>query len=262
MAQNEFLYAYSSLAIVFCLLVVIIFAGELGFHLGHFVQRRTDSEIKALTGSIQGSILGLLALLLGFTFSMSMQRYDNRSMAMIEEANAIGTTILRVELLPATHKSVMDSLLQEYVALRIASGTLDMSQEAERREHQVKVTQLQNRMWAQAVEAAQEDPRPVTTGAFIQSLNGLIDSQGKRSALLQMHVPEVVLILLFLVFVSSGGMLGYSSGLTGSRVMMPLALISLLITLIVFIIVDLDRPRRGIIQVDQAPMRALLVEPV
>ena len=62
--------------------------------------------------------------------------------------------------------------------------------------------------------ATNEDPRPVTTGAFVKSLNDVIDSQGRRNALLQMHVPEIVLILLFIVFASSGGTLGYSNGLT------------------------------------------------
>ena len=104
------------------------------------------------------------------------------------------------------------------------------------------------------MQAAHDDPRPVTSGAFINSLNDMIDSQGKRSALLQRHVPEVVLFLLFLVFVSSGGIMGYSGGLSGSRVLVPTLMVSFLISLIVFLIIDLDRPKRGIIQVDQSSM--------
>ena len=105
--------------------------------------------------------------------------------------------------------------------------------------------------------ATNNDPRPVTTGAFVKALNDLIDSQGKRNALLQMHVPEVVLFLLFMVFVAAGGILGYSSGLGGRRVVAPAALVSFLIALIVFIIIDLDRPKRGLIQVDQGIMLEL-----
>jgi len=71
--------------------VLIILMNKVGFHFGRFVQNRTDEEIKSLTGAIQGSILGLLALLSGFTFGMSVQRYDNRRAALISEANAIGT---------------------------------------------------------------------------------------------------------------------------------------------------------------------------
>ena len=97
----------------------------------------------------------------------------------------------------------------------------------------------------------------MTTGAFVNALNDLIDSQGRRNALLQMHVPEVVLFLLFIVFISSGGILGYSSGLGGRRVVAPALLVSFLIALIVFIIIDLDRPKRGLIQVDQGIMLEL-----
>ena len=97
----------------------------------------------------------------------------------------------------------------------------------------------------------------MTTGVFVKSLNDVIDMQGKRSALLRMHVPETVLLLLFIVFISAGGMMGYSGGLSGKRIVAPVVLVSLLITLIVFLIIDLDRPRRGLIQVNQDAMLEL-----
>ncbi|NND44127.1 MAG: hypothetical protein HKN58_02300, partial [Xanthomonadales bacterium] len=76
--------------------------------------------------------------------------------------------------------------------------------------------------------------------------------------LLQLHVPEVVLLLLFVVFISSGVIMGYSGGLSNRRVIAPMTLVAFLVTLIVFIIIDLDRPKRGLIQVNQAPMEELL----
>ncbi len=136
----------------------------------------------------------------------------------------------------------------------LLSAQLDLTKREERNSYNQQITALQNDLWSLAVSAANDDPRPVTTGAFIKSLNDVIDSQGKRNALLQMHVPEVVLVLLFVVFISSGGILGYSGGLSGKRVIAPIILVSLLITLIVFIIIDLDRPKRGLIQVNQGVM--------
>lgn len=254
MNEQEFLYSHSSIAIAVTLFVVIMIFNEIGFQAGRIIQARTDDEIKSLTGSIQASILGLLALLLSFTFSMSMQRYDNRSLALIDEANAIGTAILRVQLLPGHYQQQAHDMLREYVELRITIGKIDLTKHGERQEFNQQIASLQNRLWSMAVMATNEDPRPVTTGAFVKSLNDLIDSQGKRNALLQMHVPEIVLFLLFIVFVSSGGTLGYSNGLSGKRIVAPIALVSLLITLIVFIIIDLDRPKRGLIQVNQQAM--------
>jgi len=254
MNEQELLYSHNSITIAAVLFVVIIIFNEIGFLLGRFVQARTDNEVKSITGSIQASILGLLALLLGFTFSMSMQRYDNRSMALIDEANAIGTAILRVQLLPEQYQKDANETFRKYVDLRVAIGEIDLTKRDERKKFNQQISILQDKLWSLAIMATNDDPRPVTTGAFVKSLNDVIDSQGKRNALLQMHVPEVVLILLFIAFVSSGGILGYSGGLSGSRIVAPVSLVSLLITLIVFIIIDLDRPKRGLIQVNQAVM--------
>lgn len=257
MNENEILYGYSSVAIAVVLFIAIIVFNELGFRAGRFIQARTDSEVKALTGSIQGSILGLLALLLGFTFSMSMQRFDNRSMALIDESNAIGTAVLRVHLLPEKYQEDVAKHFKEYIALRVAVGKLDLTKIDERSQYNAEIISLQEKLWALAVAATNDDPRAVTTGAFVKSLNDVIDSQGKRNALLQMHVPEVVLILLFLVFISSGAIMGYSAGLSGRRIVAPIVLVSFLITLIVFIIIDLDRPKRGLIQVNQNALMEL-----
>ncbi len=258
MLENELFYGLSSVFIAVSLFATIIFCNEVGFRAGRYIQSRTDSEVKALTGSIQGSILGLLALLLGFTFSMSMQRYDNRSMALIDEANSIGTAVLRLELLPNEFKQPVRELFYDYLELRVAIGQVDLTKYQQRSDYNNKITNIQAELWALAVEATNVDPRAVTTGAFVKSLNDVIDSQGKRNALLQMHVPEVVLMLLFVVFISSGGMMGYSAGLSGQRIIAPVVLVSLLITLIVFIIIDLDRPKRGMIQINQAGMVELL----
>lgn len=258
MNQPELLYGHSSVAIVVILFIAIIVLNEVGFRIGRFVQAHTDSEAKSLTGSIQASILGLLALLLGFTFSMSMQRFDNRSMALIDEANAVGTAVLRVQLLPEEFREQAGTLFQEYIGLRVEIGQLDLTRVEERDAYNGRIGDLQNRLWALAIAATEVDPRPVTLGAFVNSLNDVIDSQGKRNALLQMQVPEVVLLLLFIVFISSGGIMGYSAGLSGQRIFVPIVLVSILITLIVFIIIDLDRPKRGLIQVNQSALVELL----
>lgn len=257
MSQEELLYGYSSITIAIILFLAIMLINEVGFRVGRYVQSATDDEVKTLTGAVQASILGLLALLLSFTFSMSMQRFDNRSMALIDEVNTIGTASLRVRLLPEEYQEKSRQYLNKYVDIRIAIGQVDLTKLQERKDYNKKILAIQNELWALAILATNADPRAVTTGAFVKSLNDMIDSQGKRNALLQMHVPEIVLMLLFVVFISSGGILGYSSGLSGKRIIAPIILVSLLITLIVFIIIDLDRPKRGLIQVDQSLMMEL-----
>lgn len=257
MSQIEILYPYSSVAIAITLFFSMLVFNECGFQVGRFVQSHTDTEVKTLTGSIQASVLGLLALMLGFTFSMSMQRYDSRSMALIEEANAIGTAALRVRLLPQEFQDEAQALLNDYIKERVAMGKIALTDRSRRREYAQQVSGLQTQLWDLAVSATAADPRAVTTGAFVQSLNSMIDAQGERTALQEMHVPETVLFLLFIVFIASGGMMGYSGGLSGKRIIAPVVLVSLLVTLIVFIIIDLDRPKRGLIQVNQSPLLEL-----
>lgn len=255
--SNEILYDLNSIAITTTLLVLIIVANEAGYRTGLFVQGRSTSDSKTLTGSVQASVLGMLALLLGFTFSMSMQRYDARHQALISETNAISTIILRVDLLPEQFRAPANELVQRYLDLRIQASDVDLTAHAERQAFYQKTKRLQSELWNLAVAAVEEDPRGITTGAFMSSLIGVIDAQDKRNALLQLHVPEVVLMLLFLVFISAGGFIGYSAGLAGNRITVPTILVSLLISLIVFIIIDLDRPRRGVIQVDASPLHDL-----
>ena len=254
MTTTNFLYLFSSVSIAVSLFALMILCNEIGFRMGRYVQEHTDAEIKTLTGSIQASILGLLALLLGFTFSMAMQRYDGRSMAVIEEANDIGTALLRVQLLPGEYQAQTYQLMTEYLTLRVEVGRIDITRYSERQQHNQQIAELQHQLWSVGIAATNADPRAVTTGAFTKSLNDMIDIQGTRNALLQMHVPEAVMLLLFLVFISAGGIIGYSAGLSGKRILAPVVLVSLLITLIVFIIIDLDRPKRGLIMVDQTPI--------
>lgn len=254
MEHPTVLFEFSSIAIAIALFFAILFCNELAYRLGVTVQARTDDEVKALTGSVQASILGLLALLLGFTFSMSMQRFNDRSMALIDEANAIGTTVLRADLLPADFRTAVKQQLDRYIETRVAVGAVDLTQFEERKAYHEQISQIQSELWSLAVAAADVDPRPVTSGTFINALNGMIDSQGVRTAVLRAHVPEPILLLLLFVFIASIGMMGYSSGLSGKRLLSPLVLISFLITLIVFIIIDLDRPKRGLIKVDQSAL--------
>lgn len=254
---TDLLYQWSSLSISLALLVMMVVANECGFRLGRFIQKNTDDEVKSLTGAIQGSILGLLALLLGFTFSMSMQRYDSRVMSLVSESNAIGTTVLRAQLLPSPYDNQSLSLLERYIDNRIAISAIDITRDDERMAFDKNTQQLQKQLWDIAIQSVKIEPVAVTSGNYLTALNEMIDAQSQRNAFLITRVPDVVLILLFTVFLSSGAILGYSSGLSGKRVLAPTLLVSFLLSTIVFIILDLDRPKRGYIKVDQNNLKEL-----
>jgi hypothetical protein len=205
-------------------------------------------------------LLGVLALLLGFTFSLSLQRHDSRSQAVITEANAIGTAMLRAGLLPEPLLGQTRDKLREYLDLRVVAGGISLDNVEERNAALRKTLDMQQQLWELGSRAVQENPSPVPSGLFIQSLNELIDAYGSRDAALNRHVPEVVLFLLFGAFALTACLVGYASGIARHRASFPTYVLVLLITFLVFLIIDLDRPRRGLIEVSQQSLIDLQAE--
>lgn len=257
MFSKDILYTYDTALIAGTLFFLILLANEAGFWFARKVMKHTDDGIKSQTNAIQAGMLGLLALLLGFSFTMALQRFDARSTAVVKESNAIGTAYLRAGLLPEAQASQIRRLMAEYVALRVEGGKVELIDTSARETNSTKTLELQERIWNVAMQAAKADPRPVTSGLFVQALNEMIDAYGERQAALEKHVPGVVLFLLFMIFIISGCILGYASGLGGKRPWLATVSMAALIVLVIFIVIDLDRPRRGMIQVDQSSLLTL-----
>jgi len=250
------MYSQSSFLIVSGLFLCMLFAMEMGFRSGRRKQA-SAAEAIAQANAVLVSMLGLLALLLAFTFSAAMQRYEDRSQTVVAEANAIGTTYLRARLLPGGMPDEVQALLRQYLDIRIQEGLVDASNPAlhESLQHQAKL--MEQKLWSHAVRAAEQDKSVVASGLFIQSLNDLIDTSGTRNAALNRHVPEIVLFLMFVTIVLTTATLGYASGIAGHRVTLAAFVLVMLIALVVYLIIDLDRPRRGAIQVSHESMLSL-----
>jgi len=248
------MYDQNSLLISGILFASMLIAIEVGYLLGRPNEARINESSRTHVGAIQASLLGVLALLLGFTFSLSLQRFDNRSQAVVDEANAIGTSYLRAQLLPTTLRPEVQTLLRHYVDLRVKGGAISLDKEEQRDVMIAKTNKLLDELWRYARRAAEEDGRPMTAGLFIQSVNDLIDSYGRRDAALNRHVPELVLFLLFGTFLLTGGVVGYAAGVGGHRPSFVTDILVVLIVVLTFIIVDLDRPRRGLIRVSQSSL--------
>lgn len=252
--MSEVMYDQNSLLISVILFVSMLLAIEAGYRLGRRAEQRTDESSRAHVGAIQASLLGVLALLLGFTFSLSLQRYDTRSQAVVDEANAIGTTYLRAQLLQDSIRGEVLTLMRRYVDLRVQAGSVSLDREAQRQALIARTNKVLDDLWGYARRAADEDGRAVTAGLFIQALNELIDSYGRRDAALGRHVPELVLFLLYGTFLMTGGVVGFAAGVAGHRASIVTYILVILIVVLTFIIVDLDRPRRGLIQVSQSSL--------
>ena len=246
---KQLLYNIDATLITGVLFVLMLAAIEAGYRFG---VRRKDSATEMTRdhlSAIQASILGLMGLLLAFTFSLSVQRFDTRSDAAVDEANAIGTAYLRTQLLPPALRSDVQMLLRDYVDLRVQASEVSMVSKGEWEALQAKVAVSHAALWDYARRAAELNPNPVISGLFIQALNEMIDSYGRNVAQVSRQVPQPVLILLFGTLLVAGGVVGLTAGSGGQRPSLAsFAMITLILGL-TFVILDLDRPQRGRITV-------------
>ena len=253
---REIVYDVNLLLLFLVSIGALILFTELGFHLGRLSGRGTSEKARSQIGTIQAAILGLLALLLGFTFSMAMSRYEARRQLVVDEANAIGTTYLRGQLLPEPqHEEIVD-LLRRYIQVRLDFYAADTDTKKLEAANQA-TNKLQLQLWSIAAALGAKEPRAVTVGLFLQSLNEVIDLHNKRLHELENHVPEIILFLLYFVALVATGLIGYGCGLGGVRNFFVTVVSSILIAAVIIVIIDLDRPVHGLIQVSQQRMLEL-----
>jgi hypothetical protein len=243
------LYNYSLLTIFFAGLGLIIAASEVGRLVGVRVGKQGGDSVPTL----EAAVLGLLALMIGFTFAMALSRFEARRDAVLNEANAIGTTALRARLLHEPHRTEVLKLLREYVQIHLHITQRPASQS----DLMIAIERsnaLQEALWQQAEAVSAEDNSVVPTGLFIQTLNEMIDNQGKRLAALRNRVPNVVPLALFGIAAVASAFAGYASGFEAKRNRLPVYTTGVVVAAVIMLILDLDRPNAGFIEVSQQPM--------
>jgi hypothetical protein len=257
MVLDEFLYQQNEILVVTALFGLLLVSTELGFRRGRVIRGSLEDPAKSELTTLQGAMVGLLALLLAlllaFSFAMAESRFDTRRQLVLEEANAIGTTYLRSQSLAQPDQTKVVALLREYVANRLKYYAAGIDPEKLDKVNK-QTDQLQTELWAQAMDAINKDPHSISVGLFISSLNEVIDLHMKRDIARQNHVPEAVLLLLFLVATLTMGIVGFGCGIGDWRNLSVTVTMCLIITLVILVIMDLDRPRRGLIRVSQQSM--------
>jgi hypothetical protein len=243
------LYDYQLHTIFLVGLAAILAGSEVGRRLGLRIGARSGENVSTL----ESAILGLLALMIGFTFAMALTRFEGRRDAVLNEANAIGTTALRARLLPAPYNEEVLKLLREYVHIRL-DITRRIPSLTELNAAIVRSNDIHEAIWQQAAALIAKNHAMVPTGLFIQALNEMIDNQGKRLAALRNRVPNIVLIALYAVATIASAFAGYAGGLEAKAPRLPTYIMGLLVSAVIVLILDLDRPNAGFIQVSQQPM--------
>ena len=251
-----FLFGQRAWLVTLVLFAACFGAAELGFCLGRRRSGAGESPKKEHVSAVQTAVAAILGLLLAFTVSMAVSRFEDRKHAVVDEANAIGTAYLRASLLPDPLRSQATGAFAKYVdtRLQLARAEWFTAAGAGQRAEQI---QLQRQLWSIGVAAGELDQRAVTYGLYIAAINEMIDSAGRRDAGLRNHLPESVLYVIFAVSLITVGILGYASGLGGQRSLVAVVVISVVLAAVVFLILDFDRPYRGVIQVGQQSMLEL-----
>ena len=232
---------------------IAIFAlSEAGFQFGRRTARAADG--KDPSWLIEGTAFTLLALLLGFSFSLALGRYDARRGTFLREANAIATTFLRTQLLDAKTAAAIRVQLRAYIEERIDFAQADAAPQ-QRAVADRDSEAIQRRMWTASMRAAHQDPHSTVVPLFITALNDAINLSIEERAVLTNHIPDVVIIWLLLIALIASATMGYGFGKEGRHAPIFKAVFAAMVALVFGLILDLDRPQRGIIRVNLAAMQ-------
>lgn len=230
--------------------LLALLMAEVGYRAGLFLQRRTGLAQAANDATAAAAALGLLAFLLAFVISMAVSRFDNRRQLVVEEANAIGTTYLRAGFLPEPQQTETRTLLAEYVDVRVAA--IDQASLAVA---VVRSEEIQAVLWSAVETLARDDDRSTILPLYIDALNNMIDVHGKRkTAALASRIPPTILLGIYIITALNMALVGYNSSFDKRRNWVALIGLSLVFSVVILLIVDLDRPTEGLLRVSQQAM--------
>ncbi len=231
----------------------VLLALESGFQIGKAVRSRWQ-EPDPVVGITVQTTLSLVVFLLAFTFGVAAERFNERRVLIIEEANSIGTTFLRADFLPETNKNAIQNLLRKYVDLRLRLAReskllVDGASESDK---------LQQELWAQAVLIGRANLGSPVIALFIDSLNETLDLQSKREAAQSYsRIPDTIWGSLYLVTFIGMTAIGYQFGRAGGRSWPACIAVIGALTVVLLLIADLDRPTAGLLRTSQQPLERL-----
>lgn len=201
-------------------------------------------------GVVDGAVFALLGLLIAFTFSGAALRFDTRRQLIVDETNAIGTAYLRVDLLPAALQPPLRESFRRYLDSRLAIYR-KLPDVAAAKEELAKSNILQGELWRQAVGASRAEGVPAAAPILLlPALNAMIDITTTRTMATLMHPPAIVFVMLFALALAASLLADY--GMTGSKVRSWLHMLgfALVMAFAVYVILDIEYPRLGLIQVE------------
>jgi hypothetical protein len=255
-------FRLSSPVLALLLFAVVFGATVVGLLIGR-TQRHRSEHLREPFAALQAALLGIVGLLLAFGLAMAVGRYETRRAAVVDDANAIGTTYLRAQTLSEPERTRSLRSLRAYLGTSIRlSASIPRSEGAARAVNDGG--RLQRRLWGLAEGSLAAAPQDTAPRLYVESLNEMIDMQTVRVAALNNRVPGAVLALEVIGAAFALGLLGVYLAVVG-RGVFTVILAAALVSLLLLVTFDLDRPTRGLIQVPSAPLtqeRASMAQPL
>jgi hypothetical protein len=245
-----------SLPALYIFTVILLLLGfELGYRLGKIWKKRSPTTTEGAVGSVAGITLGLLAFLLAFIVSLALSRFDTRKELVMDDATSIRTAVLRAELLGEPTQSEVRTLLTEYVDVRLnATQTGNIPAAAQRS------NELLDQVWAIAAEAGANGGSE-SASLFIQSVNDTMTVNTERVFVTtQTRLPFTILVAIYIISFLSLVLEGAQSQFQGNRNLVSMVVLVVVLSVVLLLIFDLDRPQEGFLQVSQQPMLDLQAE--
>jgi hypothetical protein len=243
-----------SIVLSVVLFVVGLFAGmlllqEAGRRLGVRRLAADPEGARAGLGAVEGAVFGLMGLLVAFSFSGAASRFEMRRQLIVQEANAIGTAYLRLDLLPADAQPKLKELFRRYVDARL-DAYRKLPDVPAAKEALTQSIALQGEIWTGALESGRANPQ--ATMLLVPALNEMIDITTTRTVALRTHPPQIIFAMLGLVALACSLLAGYAMAGTKRRSVVHSLGFAVILTLTVYVILDLEFPRVGLIRIDAA----------
>ena len=229
--------------------VGILFFLELGRRIGRWRAARDPQAPRVEVGALDGAVFALLGLLIAFTFSGAASRWDARRQLVVEEANAIGTAYLRLDLLPPDAQPALREQLRHYVDARLAAYRRLPDLSAAKAEL-ARAVKLQGEIWAQAVAACRSEGSQPARMLVLPALNAMIDITTTRTVAARTHPPSIVYVMLVVLMLVSSLLAGHRMAAGKRRSWVHMVGFALTMALALYVIVDLEFPRLGLIRLD------------
>lgn len=242
--------------ITLAIVLLLAASGEIGFRSGRHA-RDSKESFRSLMNGTSAAMLGLLGLLLGFSLSMAVSRWDVRHDVIVNEANAIGTIWLRAGLLEEPMRSDLRDTLREYTDTRIALGGSRGDRPALHAARS-KSESLHSSIWSVVERANQPGRSNAVLSTVINAANEVIDIHELRLASIENFLPAPLFLVLITVAAVSIGFLAWAFGAANQGGRAAIVMLGLLIGVVLLLIMDVNRPQRGRINIGVESLERVL----